>query len=215
MSTPNIYQWNLPQPTLVCNQAIADPSGNLPLVNNARSVSLQGVSRPLALTSTADLSQINFAISGLYNGFSVLEKINGPNNSTVFTTNLFSSVNGIVVVGTMASAIDIGTGIASNGIQGVTDWFSVDYYRNILNLGIYVILQSGSVNYTLETTLDFVQSVQESDLILFNPVSDIINATTSKNTVLTDPIMYARLKFNQGTDATGQLKAYFMQQGSN
>lgn len=215
MSTPIVYQWKVPQGNLICDQATADASGNLPLFNNARSISLQGVSRPLAISSTSDLSSVSFAISGLYNGFSVLERINGANNGTVFTQNVFSSVNGIVVTGTMAGAVDIGTGIAPTGIQGVSDWFSVDYYRNVLNLGVYAVLVAGNVNYTLETTLDSVQSVQESDLTLFNPVSNIISSTTSQNAVLTDPIMYVRLKFNQGTNVTGQLKAYFMQQGSN
>src|SRR5690606_19985980 len=52
--------------------------------------------RPLALTSTGDLSAVTFTIEGVdFTGSPISEQLAGPNNETVQTSNVYSSVTSI------------------------------------------------------------------------------------------------------------------------
>jgi hypothetical protein len=69
-----------------------------------------GYSRQVSFTSTNNLSSATFTIYGTQNGVAITENnITGPNNNTVYSANVYDTINAISVNGAV-TAIQVGTG---------------------------------------------------------------------------------------------------------
>lgn len=90
--------------SLVINGNLAS-GGIVPFINN-------GYSRQVSFTSANNLSAASFTITGLQNGVSISEVVTGPNNNTVYSTNIYDVVSSIV-----SSAIVAGVSVGS-GFSG-------------------------------------------------------------------------------------------------
>ena len=222
---PAIYNWIAATPTAIFN------SNNIPPVPGQRSFVLNGdllnplapnspiilgkIARVISITSTGDVSAVNFTIMGTYNGLSVSQTLAGPNATTVYTTQFFNTVDSVTFNANVTSATNVGTGNAgvSPVTWGVTNWFTYDFFAPNSALTIQTKVMATVVNYSLEVTLDDVTTTPEASLTLFNPIAAMTNATTNQIGNINFPIRYARLKFNNTTTSVGSLTATFLQQG--
>ena len=134
----------------------------------SRAIVLPGIQRGISLTSAANLSAINFTVTGInLRGAVVSETIAGPNANTVVTTVEFSIITSVAANAAVGSDVSVGTGEV-----GSTNWFICDLYANPFNIG-WVADVSGTVDFDLVYTADNVQSVA-------SPVSfDIDNSVTA------------------------------------
>lgn len=90
--------------------------GNIILNGNSQGVPFMqgGYQRNLSFSSPDDLSSCNFTIYGYSNDAVVIETIeNGPNDSTIYSSNVFSSITSIQVNGANATNLSVGSGTTS------------------------------------------------------------------------------------------------------
>lgn len=137
-----------------------------------------GWNRVVSLTSTGNISAVNFTITGLdVNGNAVSETRAGPNNNTVYTTAFYSVVLTVTVNGAVATATSVGS-----GDTGETQWWRLDNFQNPINVGI-VNTVTGTINYTIKFTgTPFTYDISPSTPVALNhPDSTMVAATTSTN----------------------------------
>jgi len=223
---PAVYNWIAATPTAIFN------SNNIPPVPGQKSFVLNGdllnslapnspislgkIARVISITSTGNVSAVNFTIAGTYNGLPVSQTLAGPNETTVYTTQFFNTVDSITFNANVTSATNVGTGnagVAPAGAWGVTNWFAYDFFTPFSALTVQAKVIGNTVNYSLEVTLDDIVTTPEASLTLFNPIDGMTNATTNQIGNINFPIRYARLKFNNATNSAGSLTATFLQQG--
>lgn len=112
-----------------------------------------GVNRTVSITSTGNISGVNFTITGRdANGAVVTETRAGPNNTTVYTTALFNTVTSVTVNGAVGTATSIGS-----GTTGATNWFTVDYFQSPVNVGLWLQI-TATLSATVQLTPDSLQS---------------------------------------------------------
>ena len=164
----------------------------------------------LNLVTSADYTGINFTVTGTdANNQVQTEVLAGPNTATVSSVLFYKSVTSIVSDG------GVGGGAVSVGTSGVTStrWVSLDTWST----GTTAIQcnVSGTVNYTVQSTLDDPNSPT-------NPVSAVncvwldsndtavVNASTSVQSNFAFTPVYGRVLMNSGT---GTVSATFAQTG--
>ena len=159
------------------------------------------VARPVAITSTSDLSLLTFTIIGTSRyGYSLTVTKTGPNNTTVYTSQDFLTVTSITISGsTSGNSFTIGT----NDVVA-TQWYVGDFKTGKPLMG--VIKVTGTLNYTVQFTQkdlnDQTLTVAQQIARLQNPdvfpSSDItvVNATTSQATTFIFPPPGARVLLN-------------------
>lgn len=105
--------------------------------------------RQVLITTTADETTRTFTISGTdWAGNPISEVVTGVNNSTAASVLSYKKVTSIVISGTAAGALTVGT----NGVAS-SPWVRLDPFAG----SSYVSIQctaSGTVNYTVQQTLD-------------------------------------------------------------
>lgn len=227
---PYIYKWEPAVPRGICSQLQGvGLSDSLPfngyLARNlapGQAIYLDKVSKRIAIECSEDNSSASFTIEGLYNGQEISETMLGSTaDNIVYSSKLYSAVKRISVNKSLAGITDIGFNCPSSGLQtcGVTDWFPVDLFRSILNisLGAFSITSSTTygIKYTLEATFDDVEKTPESELNIFNPVSNMVAATSNQTAQLTLPCKYLRFVLNNGTNFQSKIYFYITQQGIN
>lgn len=114
------YTWDKIDTSALCTvQTVANGGGlvfNGKLaytgINQINFVDYLGYSRTLTLSSPNNLSAVQFHITGIQNGGTVSEIINGPNATTIDTPNFFDVVTSITVSGGNATNISVGIGAA-------------------------------------------------------------------------------------------------------
>ncbi len=119
------YEYNWPDTTLKNGVALAQAlTANTPLLLNGSYVNKTtrtvkfvddfGIVPRITLNSAANLSAINFLITGYQNGIFISETLTGPNaNATKISVNCFDTVTQIIPTGTNASTVQVG--VASVG----------------------------------------------------------------------------------------------------
>lgn len=172
-----------------------------------RRVVLPRIQRVLSLTSTVDLSGINFTFVGEdLNLTAITEVLAGPNNNTVFTTNQFHLVSSITPSASVGTAVSVGTGPA-----GVTKWKYFDTWVPSPQTVINVNVVSGTVQYTVQYTFDnvAVDATAANVQLISDPLA--INQTVDGTYASESPFTASRVSFNSLT--TGVADVYFMQSG--
>jgi hypothetical protein len=112
-------------PTAIVNgiSLFQTPAANIPLLLNGSYVNKTtktvnfvddfGIVPRITLNSVANLSGINFLISGYQNGVFITETLAGPNNATVTSVNCFDTLIQIIPSGTSINNVQVG--VASVG----------------------------------------------------------------------------------------------------
>lgn len=182
--------------TLKLNGPLVNPGSNIPAVQ------FVGITRAITLTSTNDLSGVNFTIKGYFNGAVLSEVLAGPNNGTVTSANIYDGIYSITTNGA-AAAVSVGT-----ATTGRTKWINFDYDMLVPNYSVQVAV-TGTINYTFKVTLDDASSASPT---LSTPVVAMTAATTTQLAYLTNPIKWMNVTVNS-SDGTGAIVATFLQQG--
>lgn len=107
-----------------------------------------GYSRQLSITSANNLSGVTFTVNGLQNNVLISENITGPNNTTVYSTNVFDVITSITTSAT-ATAVSIGT-----GYLGFFPLISLNLYITYLNYSFSIATPDNTIDTTVYGTLD-------------------------------------------------------------
>ena len=112
-----------------------------------------GFSRVITLTSTGNISAVNFTITGTdIRGAALSEVIAGPNINTVSTTNNFYSVTSIAASAAVGTATSAGI-----GDTGTSQWIRVNYQITPVAIGLGVNV-TGAINWTIKQTTSNVET---------------------------------------------------------
>lgn len=120
-----------------------------------------GFIRNVSLTSTSNISGVNFTISGVQNTTLVTETIAGPNNNTVYTTNAFDIISSITT-DKATLAVKAGTGL--------TGFFP-----------FYTIVSTGASTFAISSTFSpyalgfFTQSVNGATYGIYQSLAPLAN----------------------------------------
>ena len=117
------YEYNWPAPIANGISLFQGLTANTPLLLNGSYVNKTtravnfvgdfGIVPRITLNSAANLSGINFLITGYQNGIFISETLAGPNNATVTSVNCFDTLLQIIPTGTTGSTVQVG--VASVG----------------------------------------------------------------------------------------------------
>jgi hypothetical protein len=140
------YEYNWPAPIANGISLFQTTTANTPLLLNGSYVNKTtrivnfidfGIVPRVTLNSAANLSAINFLITGYQNGVFISETLTGPNSTTVTSVNCFDSVVQIIPTGTTGSTVQVG--VASVGYfpmillnTAKTNTSSISYALNIV-----------------------------------------------------------------------------------
>jgi len=226
MSKVTNISWPLLDLQAVCLNQTLGAAGNL-IINGTLSTNpnlpniraeFPKICRQITLSSTGNLSGIQFTITGIGdNGYPKSVAIAGPNNNTVSTgAELFSIVNSISANAAVATNVRAGTGSV-----GATQWFLSDHYRAVNDLAVNVIVGANVINYTFQTTYD--DPTTNAAFVVKTPIDGVtvptiptatpmVGATVSCLTNYKFPTRYSRVYINS-SDATGTATINFLQQG--
>lgn len=119
-----------------------------------------GINRTVSLYSAADLSGINFAITGFdASGNAVSESRVGPTaGATVYTTALFNKVASVTPDAAVGTAVEVGS-----GSTGATNWYAIDYFQGPISVGLWLKITS-TIDVTVQMTPDaFLQTTATPD----------------------------------------------------
>ncbi len=171
-----------------------------------------GAPRRVLITTTADETGVTFTVTGTNRSGDVLsEAVTGVNNTTTYTTLDFYTVTSVLNSAALAGNVTIGT----NGIGG-SPWVRLDDYG-----ASYISVQarvSGTVNYTLQQTLDDPNSptspVAAAD-VLWQNISDAaaVSATASVETNYMFAPTWCRVLLNSQTNP-GYVTVTYLQSGT-
>ena len=105
--------------------------------------------RRVLFTSAGDDSAISFTVTGTnIDGSTISETLAGVNASTAYTVLDYKTVTSITTSAAIASTLTVGT----NGVAS-SPWVYFDAYSSMAQVAIQ-LTASGTVNYTLQQTLD-------------------------------------------------------------
>jgi hypothetical protein len=116
------YEYNWPTPVVNGISLFQTLTANIPMLLNGSYVNKItgtinfidfGIVPRITLNSAANLSGINFLITGYQNGVFISETLTGPNANTVTSVNCFDTVTQIIPTGTTGSTVQVG--VASVG----------------------------------------------------------------------------------------------------
>lgn len=140
------YEYNWPAPIANGISLFQTTTANTPLLLNGSYVNKTtrivnfidfGIVPRITLNSAANLSGINFLITGYQNGVFISETLAGPNANTVTSVNCFDTVTQIIPTGTTGSTVQVG--VASIGYfpmillnTAKTNTSSISYALNIV-----------------------------------------------------------------------------------
>lgn len=161
--------------------------------------------RKITLTSTGNISGVNFTIVGTsYNGAAVTEVLAGPNNNTVTSVNNYFLVTSITANAAVATATSAGT-----GSTGVTAWVKGNTYPAPNSAALFIGVTANTINVTVEGTPDDVGTVASPQLF---PHAVLAAITSNDSSEWPYGVNYLRFKVNS-SDATGAGKFSVIQDG--
>lgn len=160
----------------------------------------------VTLTSTGNISGVNFTITGTnYRGQAISEVLAGPNNNTVTSVYTYATVTSITVNGAVGTNTSVG-----NGQSGSSPVVPLDLYLTPFNVSLWAIA-TGTISYDVQYTEDDVFATS------YNPetgnwvsLQGMDDATTSQQTILVSPVTAVRSLQNSGT---GSLALRILQAG--
>lgn len=157
-------------------------------------VALLGDARRVLITAAADESDRTFTITGTdWFGNSISEEITGPNATTTYTNSDFLTVTSVVTSGAGSGNIEIGTNDIASSPPMILDYMA----RPQVSLQVAV---TGTVNWTVQQTLDNVFNVDEEDIVwLDHPDTNMVAQTVNRQGNYAFVPFATRITLNSGT----------------
>ena len=184
------YEYNWPAPVANGISLFQGLTANTPLLLNGFYVNKTtktvnfvddfGIVPRITLNSAANLSGINFLITGYQNGIFISETLAGPNNATVTSVNCFDTLLQIIPTGTTGSTVQVG--VASVGYfpmillnTAKTNTSSISYALNIVaataNPATYQVFLSLKNTLGLGKYDDLAAAATASALLQYNSLA--------------------------------------------
>jgi len=192
-------------------QSQTPTAGNLTL-NGAlvtSGVAIMDNPRRVLITTAGNESSRTFTLYGTnWSDNTISETMTGPNATTGQSVLDYKTVTRVAISGNAAGALTVGT----NGVGG-SQWVRMDDWSTG---GVAVQLTvSGTVNYTLQQTMDDPNSVFNTVTLMAMTWVDCSDASVSAATATAQTNylfapMFARIKINSGT---GTVTGTFRQSG--
>jgi hypothetical protein len=209
VSNPQTFLWLPQHKEAFCAPQDLEREGSLSFREEAiLGNPMRGMARTVSLTSDQDLSGIEITCEGTLNGVRVSETLQGPNNNTLETTQLFDRVSRISVSDAVQNLS------AGTGTKGRTGWVLFDYQRSFPSLAVQVNLLKGTATYSLVGTLTDVASKTDGEIPLF-PIGDPAmtdQTETALTRVVLTPLRYVCVTLKE-SDEDASLEVTFLQQG--
>lgn len=204
------WVWPAPDDDGICTSQTLGAAGALSIDGALLDVNLQWrtgnkhavmaasrLERVVSLTSTGNLSGVNFTITGIDSNYqAVTETRAGPNNSTVETTATFMRVYSVTANGAVGTAVKVGS-----GTTGFTGWFPVNTLVTPTDIGLGLVL-ANTINVTVQHTFRDVlagDTVASTDIFSH---SSLVSKTSSADGNYAYPPAAFRAKVNSSTDGT-------------
>lgn len=183
---------------------ILDGSGSEQSPTQRMRLTGSGFARVVTLTSTGNISGVNFTITGTdIRGAALTETIAGPNNNTVSTTGNFYSVTSIAADGAVGTATSAGI-----GSTGVSQWIQVDYQLTPANIGLGVNV-SGTINWTIRQTTANAQTAEPASTeVLDHPDTNLVAQTVTRQGNYAFPFGYFKLVVNSSSSGSLTFDSY-------
>lgn len=209
MAYPVTYTWAAASVAYVSALQTAAGSGAL-LINGSGADALSagatssrvwlrgsGFERTISITSTGNLSGVNFTIVGEdIRGNAVTETRVGPNNNTVYTTAYFYKVTSVSVDAAVGTAVSLGI-----GTTGQSQWYKVNYQLTPVNIGLGVTVTAGTINWTVRQTTYNVETAEPpSTAIIDHSDTNMVSQTVSRQGNYVIPFGATRLVVNSSTN---------------
>lgn len=156
MSKTAVFNWLLPDSAGIAALQTVGAGASMilngtlnPFLNPV--VTLTGISRKVTLTSGANLSGVDFTVTGTYLGLPQVEVMTGPNINTVESATLFHTISSIVASATTgANTVSAGT-----GSDGHTNPYQVDTNCDTCEISAHVVMTGGTpgeITYTFKSS---------------------------------------------------------------
>lgn len=184
-------------------------AGNL-LINGALAsggVATLDVQRRVLITTVADETGKTFTVSGTNStGNLISQTVDGPNASTVATTISFKTVTSVSISAGAAGAVTVGTNTVADSVWVRFD----DFAPNYISVNC---VTSGTVNYTVQTTLDdpndATSPVAAGSVSFQNALdTNLVSQSSAKSGGIQYAPTFARVVLNSGT---GSVRGTFLQ----
>jgi len=206
MPRPKSYAWPAPDADGIClaqttagagafviNGALLDKQATM---QGVARVVLPGIQRTVSITCAADISAVNFTITGTdLRGAAVTETLAGPDTTptTVETTAEFHTITSVTVDDAVGTNVTVGT-----GTTGQTNWMVLDYFISPFNVGLGVTV-TGTIDYDVQYTFDDVQATA-SPVAFTHP--DLDGKTSSADGNFAFPCRAVQMLINSSTNGT-------------
>ncbi len=161
------------------------------------------VARQVLFTPTGNDSSINYLLAGTdWAGTAISETITGANNpATAVSVLNYKTITSIATSGAVGTAITVGTNTVA-----YSQWAPYDSYAANAQVAMQ-FTQSGTVNYTLQHTLDDCTTLNNPaiygrpDLMTWVNSTDpaVVGATTTQTSALAAAPAFSRVLLNSGT----------------
>lgn len=184
---------------LVLNGSGVDATSTYLLNNPRMTLTGSGFERTVSLTSTGDLSLLNFTITGKdIRGNAVTETRVGPNNNTVYTTAYFYEVNTVSVDATIGTAVSLGI-----GTTGRSQWCKIDYNLTPANVGLGITVSGTDLMWTMVQTMYNVSPAEPAaNSIINNSDTNLVSQTTSRQGNYAFPAAATRCQISASTSGS-------------
>ena len=194
-ASPSYYNYT---PAAEDTDGIAnDLTGVGPFTPNVANSAGDGLAHQISLTSAANLSAINFTITGTdADGQVISELLAGPNNNTVETTKFFKTVATIVNSATLgANTLDVGW-----VDEFVSPTIPLEIYLRGHAVNVQVTL-TGTANFDIEDTMSDIRATPQPEQSALTWLNDanFTNKTASLSSPLAVVARAIRLMVNSYT----------------
>lgn len=178
-------------------------TGGIATLDTARRIGMASSGNDLGITFTVN--------GGDYAGNAISEVVTGASGATASTLQDFLTVSSVVASGAVAGTVSVGT----TGV-GSTQWFITDTHITPFEIGIGTELNSGTANWTIETTYDSPLAPMPIYTVATNEIPvpfgwpGLIGLAASASGVINGVVAAWRLTINSGT---GLVEATAIQAG--
>lgn len=189
--------------TYILNQSQTFSSGTV----YGNRVATLDLARRVLFTTVSDESGKTITVTGTnIAGAAITETVTGPNATTGYTVQSFKTVTSIAASAAFTGAVTVGTNTIADSA-----WVRFDSYAPS-NISIQCTV-SGTVNYTVQTTLDDPNSstnpvAPASVTWVSTSDASVVGATTTQQSNFLFSPLFARVLLNSGT---GTVTATFLQ----
>lgn len=165
------------------------------------------IGRRVIITSGGNDTGITFTVTGTNSsGQTISDTFAGASGGAAQSNLDFVTVTGVTHTGSVATTVTVGT----NGV-GSSRWMTQNFMgKSPMNISWQVEVVSGSVNYTVQYTMDDPNNLP-SGVSYPLPISSVLGALTStSDSTFTTPLAALRVLINSGT---GVIRVRFVEAG--